>query len=274
MTVACTSAPNTGIYPQLVTPAIEIPVSQQQNWTSNLIFQLGEMENPDTVMLRMSQDISHFLSKGNAPPFPAHETLNFETVTECVVDSVYGGKDRLPIENILNNNIEIISSHPVNHSVSDILMNAVDSSLSSRNFTGDLNTNDKVNLSTKFSNSLSVNQQSGILRPEVESSPTSGIKVKSTKNVVIGGKVAKRIWDKVNYCIFCGKGSKGLARHLQQAHKTEIEVKEALSFPLRSEERRQIWKKLLHKGNYAHNQKIYETGTGQLVVAKRDPSGM
>jgi len=100
----------------------------------------------------------------------------------------------------------------------------------------------------------------------------SGIMVMSANNIV-NGKIVKRVWDKVNYCIFCGKPSKGLARHLQQAHKPEIEVQQALSYPLRSVGRRKIWRKLLHKGNFSHNKHIYETGTGQLVVAKRDPSG-
>ena len=40
-----------------------------------------------------------------------------------------------------------------------------------------------------------------------EYSPTSGIIVMSTKNVVLGGEVAKRISDKVNYCVFCGKAN-------------------------------------------------------------------
>jgi len=106
-----------------------------------------------------------------------------------------------------------------------------------------------------------------------EYSTTSGIIVMSTKNVVLGGEVAKWIWDKVNYCVFCGKASKGLARHLQQAHKTEIEVQQAMSYPVRSVERRKFWQKLLHRGNFLYNQKVYETGIGQLVVAKRDPSG-
>lgn len=78
-----------------------------------------------------------------------------------------------------------------------------------------------------------------------------------------------RIWDKKNFCIYCGKGQSKLARHLERKHFKEIEVAQALAMPKGSKDRHKIFDSLRNKGNYHHNIETMRSGTGQIVTVRR-----
>lgn len=79
----------------------------------------------------------------------------------------------------------------------------------------------------------------------------------------------KRVYDKRNYCLFCSKPSSKIGRHLEIVHRDEIEVAKAFQYPKRSKERRQRLSVLRNQGNFAHNNRVVHTGTGQLVACYR-----
>ena len=58
---------------------------------------------------------------------------------------------------------------------------------------------------------------------------------------------------KEHFCLFCGKRTFKLPRHCDRRHKEESEVKEALSFPKKSKNRRLAWSRLARKGDYDVN---------------------
>jgi len=82
----------------------------------------------------------------------------------------------------------------------------------------------------------------------------------------------KRSWAKDHCCIFCQKYISKMARHLTDCHRTEPEVVEAMSLPLKSAERRQKFEHLMCVGDYYHNIAVLESGHGHLIVLRR-PTG-
>ena len=75
-----------------------------------------------------------------------------------------------------------------------------------------------------------------------------------------------RTYDKKNCCFYCNKEFAKLARHLQQMHKDEGEVKLALSFPKEDSRRKEQLAKIRKMGNYNHNLIVLETNKGEFLV--------
>lgn len=61
--------------------------------------------------------------------------------------------------------------------------------------------------------------------------------------------------NKTHYCLYCGKKQAQIARHLQQNHKQEEDIRNLLSFPAKSKERNILLEKVRKLGDKYHNQK-------------------
>ena len=97
---------------------------------------------------------------------------------------------------------------------------------------------------------------------------------------------SNRKWDKFQYCVYCGEKKAKLARHLQSVHDKEIEVakvtsiviKETASEKLKKQkrmEKKRLYDLLRKRGNFNHNQMVFEAKEGDLIVEKRPScSGM
>ena len=79
----------------------------------------------------------------------------------------------------------------------------------------------------------------------------------------------KELMRKNPSCFFCEKYYLKLARHYEQVHSDEDEVKLALKFPLKSKERKQRFAKLWKMGNFNHNMQVLENKEGELKVDRR-----
>jgi hypothetical protein len=82
-------------------------------------------------------------------------------------------------------------------------------------------------------------------------------------------RAGKRVWDKVTYCPYCERPFKKLVRHLERFHLLEVDVSEALSHPKRSQRRKKLLGAISNRGNFLHNMKVLEKGTGVLVPKNR-----
>lgn len=87
-------------------------------------------------------------------------------------------------------------------------------------------------------------------------------------------KNGKRCWDKRHFCIYCTKPFAQLPKHWQRKHKTEPEIKKAMSYKKGSEARKLIFLKLRNRGDYLHNFKTYREKKGMIVTVKgtKNPS--
>lgn len=63
-----------------------------------------------------------------------------------------------------------------------------------------------------------------------------------------------------------------MARHLTYRHKLEDEVDEVLRFPVRSEESKRKFERLMCLGDYYHNVDVSQSGRRELVVLRRPTS--
>ena len=104
-------------------------------------------------------------------------------------------------------------------------------------------------------------------------SPTSPSSL-NINNTVIQGKRkpaegCKSVYDKKNYCTFCGKSSTKISRHLLSVHKDELRIRPLLLLEKRSTERVINLELLANEGNFKHNMEVISNGCGQLVVARR-----
>lgn len=79
----------------------------------------------------------------------------------------------------------------------------------------------------------------------------------------------KRAWDKKHYCLYCGESNLKMARHLQRKHIDVRDVAYAFSFPLGSQERNVLLEQLRNKGDFKHNTKVLEKGSGELITWKQ-----
>ena len=86
---------------------------------------------------------------------------------------------------------------------------------------------------------------------------------------VISTPEGERVYDKKHCCFFCQKQYATIARHLEQVHGHEEEVKTALKYEPGSEERAEQFEKLCRMGNYNHNMKVLDLGEGELKVVRR-----
>lgn len=66
----------------------------------------------------------------------------------------------------------------------------------------------------------------------------------------------------------CEKMIANIARHLELAHKGEVEVARILVFPKKSKERRKMWEELVYRGDFAHNISVLEKGAGIIIPKK------
>ncbi|XP_028412502.1 uncharacterized protein LOC114535339 [Dendronephthya gigantea] len=78
-----------------------------------------------------------------------------------------------------------------------------------------------------------------------------------------------RVYDKTHSCFFCEKEYAKIARHLQQVHGEEKEVKDALQHPANHEKRKKQFEKLCRMGNFNHNMRVLELKKGELKVVRR-----
>ncbi|XP_022089282.1 uncharacterized protein LOC110978527 [Acanthaster planci] len=79
----------------------------------------------------------------------------------------------------------------------------------------------------------------------------------------------KRVWNKVDYCLYCGIKQAKVARHCLLRHEDKVMVKEIQALELKSLERREKITELRNKGNFHHNLLVWQSGTGEIVPRKR-----
>ena len=79
----------------------------------------------------------------------------------------------------------------------------------------------------------------------------------------------KRKWDKKHSCLYCCKLYSKMARHLEQKHKDELEVVQAISHNKRSKERKRLFKIIQNRGDFQHNKSVTKSNEGFLIPAKR-----
>ena len=84
----------------------------------------------------------------------------------------------------------------------------------------------------------------------------------------------KRVYDKSNSCFYCNKEFLKVARHLQQVHFDEAEVKKALAYKANDSNRKKQFEKLCRMGNFNHNMTVLELKKGELKVVRRPSSNM
>ncbi|KAL7372217.1 hypothetical protein ABVT39_012227 [Epinephelus coioides] len=94
------------------------------------------------------------------------------------------------------------------------------------------------------------------------------VTVKTTKKRDSG-----RAWDKAHYCLYCKKANLKMARHLQRKHNDETDVAHAFSFPPGSKQRKTLLESLRNKGDWQHNLKVLEDGSGEIVTWKQPSKG-
>ncbi|KAM9477350.1 uncharacterized protein Hap1MRO34_010195 isoform 2-T2 [Clarias gariepinus] len=78
-----------------------------------------------------------------------------------------------------------------------------------------------------------------------------------------------RVYSKTHYCLYCPLHCHKMARHLIRKHSNESAVAKALSFPLKSKERKLHFDLVRNQGNRAHNNEVMKTGTGTLIPSQQ-----
>ncbi|XP_054867654.1 uncharacterized protein LOC129349183 isoform X1 [Amphiprion ocellaris] len=74
-----------------------------------------------------------------------------------------------------------------------------------------------------------------------------------------------RIYSKTHFCLYCPGHCNKMSRHLIRKHSSEPAVAKAISFPLKSKERKLHFDLIRNKGNRAHNNEVLKSGSGILV---------
>lgn len=77
------------------------------------------------------------------------------------------------------------------------------------------------------------------------------------------------MYSKRHYCLYCASPFHKIARHLERVHFRETKVSRALSSPKGSSERRLQLECLRNKGNFEHNVKVLQIGSGVLIPRKQ-----
>ncbi|XP_049319649.1 uncharacterized protein si:ch211-266o15.1 isoform X3 [Astyanax mexicanus] len=98
--------------------------------------------------------------------------------------------------------------------------------------------------------------------------PSHGLTVTKSYKTVGGQKISK---EKRNFCVYCMKSYCKISRHLLYSHANETDVVQARSFRKGSKQRRLALQQLRIKGNYQHNIKVIQTGSGEIITKKRPP---
>ena len=81
-------------------------------------------------------------------------------------------------------------------------------------------------------------------------------------------KLGKRRRRRIG-CLYCGAKQYKLTRHMLRKHAKEAEVQEASSYPLKSRERRSLFRQLTKKCLFHHNTKVLLDGKGEIMPVKR-----
>jgi len=100
------------------------------------------------------------------------------------------------------------------------------------------------------------------------------ITISETKSFIIKAKKpvkegCKQVYDKTNYCTFCSKAVHGKIHKHLLTHRGEVEIKDICLMPVKSKQRSAAFKKLANDGNFKHNSLVFQTGSGEIVVARR-----
>ncbi|EDO29593.1 predicted protein [Nematostella vectensis] len=75
---------------------------------------------------------------------------------------------------------------------------------------------------------------------------------------------------KCHACLFCGKSfTCKMARHIKRSHGSETKVMAAVT----SKDPQKAFEKLRLEGDFHHNQKVLETGVGEIIVVRRQGTG-
>ncbi|XP_051239161.1 uncharacterized protein LOC127353711 [Dicentrarchus labrax] len=78
-----------------------------------------------------------------------------------------------------------------------------------------------------------------------------------------------RDYSKTHCCLYCPMHCQKMAKHLIRKHTNEPAVAKAISFPLKSKERRLHFDLIRNKGDRAHNNEVLNTGSGTLMPSYR-----
>ncbi|KAG7509632.1 DNA polymerase epsilon catalytic subunit A [Solea senegalensis] len=82
-------------------------------------------------------------------------------------------------------------------------------------------------------------------------------------------KDGARVYSKTHYCFYCPIRCNKMSQHLTRKHSRESAVAEALSFPVKSKERKLHFDLIRNKGNRAHNNEVLKTGIGTLIPSQQ-----
>ncbi|CAI5686492.1 unnamed protein product [Oreochromis niloticus] len=82
-------------------------------------------------------------------------------------------------------------------------------------------------------------------------------------------KDGARVYSKKHHCLYCPQECHKMARHLIRKHSSELAVAEAISFPLKSKERKLHFDLIRNKGNRAHNIEVLKAGSGTLIPSQQ-----
>lgn len=78
-----------------------------------------------------------------------------------------------------------------------------------------------------------------------------------------------RLYNKKHFCLYCPEQCLKMARHLVRKHSDEPAVAKALTYPLKSKERKLHLDLIRNKGNRAHNNDVLKSGIGTLVPSQQ-----
>lgn len=85
-------------------------------------------------------------------------------------------------------------------------------------------------------------------------------------------KGKRRVYDKRDACLYCGKFCSKLVEHLQLVHSDKKEVEKIFKLRKNSKGRRASIQTIRKKGNFLHNKNVLNNKTGVLLTTKRPSS--
>ncbi|XP_005098712.2 uncharacterized protein LOC101849288 [Aplysia californica] len=81
---------------------------------------------------------------------------------------------------------------------------------------------------------------------------------------------SKRNYRKPDYCVFCkGMYVSKISAHYLSVHSKEAKVKDIVSLPIGSKERKRLMILLQNAGNHEHNCEVLRNGCGEITVSRR-----
>lgn len=78
-------------------------------------------------------------------------------------------------------------------------------------------------------------------------------------------KDGTRVYSKKHHCLYRPQECHKIVSHLIRKHSSELAVAGAISFPLKSKERKLHFDLIGNKGNHAHNIEVLKAGCGTLI---------